>query len=350
VRSLIAAALILGASTPAFALKPGTHADITQAACTAAGLPKDLCTRIATEDYDTDEREWDDLSAHAQIADNQTACAAADLAATRVWQLGSDLRAQLAAYQHTIGYDQAGAIASSIGRALHTVQDDCAHHGMPNPQHAWFSLADYCDGTATNPDVQPSAISCAQTETAAVMRTVASAIQSAGVAQHLGAFACPPAPDNSDHGTQQTAVGQGRFLPGPIDACDFLGEADGWDGIDRTWNTAVVVPAVRAAFAAGLAGQAAPSDLCHGDETVLSNATSRPAVDVSGGTPSCVKAHVLCLGKADGDSENPFADDPTPAADAGCHAAHGEPGLLLIALVALRRGRRPRVREREPRT
>jgi hypothetical protein len=343
VRTLLVPALVLAATSPAFALKPGTHADVTQASCQAAGLPKDLCTRIATEDYDTDEREWDDLSAHAQIAADQTACAAADLAATRVWQLATTLRADLTAFAHDSTYDRAGAIASSIGRALHTVQDDCAHHGMPNPQHAWFSLADYCEGTATNPDVQASAISCARTETDAVMRTVASAIQSTGLATRLGSYSCPPAPDNGDHGAQQTAVCQGRFLPGPFDACNFLGEADGWDGIDRTWNNTVVVPTLRAAFSAGIAGNAAPSPMCHGDERVLSNATSKPTVDVSGGTPSCFQAHVLCLGKADGgsDAENPFADDPDSVAD-GCNATRCDSGLVMLALiglVALRRRR-----------
>lgn len=343
-RTFAIAAVVLAATTPAYALKPGTHADVTQAACQAAGLPKDLCTRIATEDYDTDEREWDDLAAHAQIDDNQTACTAADLAATRVWQLATTLRSDLAAFAHDSTYDRAGAIASSIGRALHTVQDDCAHHGMPNPQHAWFSLADYCEGTATNPDVQDSAISCARTETATVMKVAADAIQNTGLGARLGSYSCPPAPDNGDRGAQQTAVCQGRFLPGPIDACSFLGEADGWDGIDRTWNNTVVVPALRAAFAAGLAGHAAPTSMCHGDESVLSNATSRPTVDVSQGTPSCFKAHVLCLGKADDGSqvENPFADDPAPADDAGCNAGHGGAGFALLALigfVALRRRR-----------
>ncbi|HET9991311.1 MAG TPA: MYXO-CTERM sorting domain-containing protein [Kofleriaceae bacterium] len=317
-------------ATPAFALKPGTHADVAQASCQSAGLPKDLCTRIATEDYDTDEREWNDPSAHAQIDDNQTACAAADQSAARVWQLGADLRTQLAAFALASDDEQAGAIASSIGRALHTVQDDCAHHGMPNPQHAWFSLGDFCDGTATGPDVQDDAISCARTESTALMRTAADAIQRAGVAARLGALACPG------------LVCHGRYLPGPFDACEFLSRASDWDGIDRTWNDGVVAPALRAAFAAGLAGHTAPSAMCHGDERVLSNAVSEPTVDVSGGAPSCVKAHVLCLGKAD-DAENPFADDPAPAADAGCNAAHGDTGLAMLALVglvSLRRRRR----------
>jgi MYXO-CTERM domain-containing protein len=327
---MVTAGVALGISAPAFALKPGSHADVAQASCQSAGLPKDLCTRIATEDYDTDEREWDDPSAHAQIDDNQTACEAADQTALRVWQLGSDLRTDLAAFAATSDDDHAASIASSIGRALHTVQDDCAHHGMPNPQHAWFSLGDFCEGTATGPDVQDDAVSCARTESNALMRTAAAAIQRAGFASRLGAVSCPG------------LVCHGRYLPGPIDACEFLSRASDWDGIDRTWNDAVVGPALQAAFSAGLAGRAAPSAMCRGNESVLSNARSESIVDISGGATSCLKAHVLCLGKAD-DAENPFADDPPPPADAGCHAAHGDAGLAMLALiglVSLRRRRR----------
>ena len=59
--ALSAISLIALAAGPAYALKPGTHADITYAACIATGLPRDFCTRTATEDYNTDSREWDDL-------------------------------------------------------------------------------------------------------------------------------------------------------------------------------------------------------------------------------------------------------------------------------------------------
>ena len=51
-----AAAILVAAAGPAHALKPNVHADIAKASCVAAGLPRDLCQRIATEDYDTDSR------------------------------------------------------------------------------------------------------------------------------------------------------------------------------------------------------------------------------------------------------------------------------------------------------
>src|SRR3954467_8418668 len=102
--SLLAIASIAAAAGPAYALKPGAHADITYAACVATGLPRDFCTRTATEDYNTDSREWDDLAAHAQIDGDQTACTAADVAARRVFQLGVAFRGALAAV-HTSGGD-----------------------------------------------------------------------------------------------------------------------------------------------------------------------------------------------------------------------------------------------------
>lgn len=335
---------------PAYALKPSTHASVALQSCRTAGLATDLCTRIATEDYNTDQREWDDLRAHAQIDDDQTACTAANQTSDRMWTLGQDLRTTIATFARSRTTTDAGAVASAIGRALHTVQDDCAHHGMPNPQHAWFSLGDFCDGTATSPDVQSDAIACARVESDALFATVASAIRDAGVGSQLGMLSCPPAPDQGSQ--PQTPVCARRYLPGPFDGCDFLSRAADWDGIDRTWNDAVVAPALRTAFAAGLAGQpAAVGDaICHGDERVLSSATSRPTVDVTQGPPSCIKSHVLCLGKADdgGDVESPFADDPADdlagEAGTGCAAAGGGGAgsalAIWIAAVSVRRRRR----------
>ena len=348
VRSAIV--LIAVATGPAYALKPGAHADITFGACTATGLPRDFCTRTATEDYDTDSREWDTLSSHAQIDSHETACTAADRAATRVWQLAGDFRAALAAVHGAGGRDNVGATASALGRLLHTVQDNCAHHGMPNPQHAWFSISDFCDGTELSPDIQDDALACARTESAAIMTAAAAAIRASGsnVVGWLDAESCPPSPSaNNGHASSgPPPVCQGRFLPGPIDACSFLSEAQDWDGIDRTWKNPVVVAALRKAFDAGASGKAAPSALCAGNETVLSPAVSAPMLDVSAGPTSCVRAKIFCLGKADA-SDNPFADDaPASATDAGGCSASGDRGSLAgLALVggALARRRRKRV-------
>jgi len=335
------AVVIAATSGPAFALKPGTHADVTKTSCKAAGLPSDFCQRAATEDYDTDSREWDDLRAHAQIDDGETACEAADRTAGRMWQLGNDMRSALDALQSSRGTTDAGHVGAALGRALHTIQDDCAHHGMPNPQHAWFSMSDFCDGTELSPDIQDDAIACARVETDAVTAVVAAEVARRGIGSTLGARSCPPAPHNAHDNTQQ-AVCQKRFLPGPFDACGFLARAHDWDGIDRTWENAVVKPVLRDAFAAGLAGEAAPASICGGDESVLSRAVSDPVVDVSGGPASCGKATLFCLGKAD-DSDNPFADDPAVDEVGGCDAGGGRGVGLMFAVVGLALVRRRRI-------
>lgn len=346
-RAWCAAAIVLAATGPAHALKPGTHADLTKTSCVAAGLPSNLCTRAATEDYDTDSREWDDLRAHAQIDDGETACTAADGAAHRMWQLGNDLRSALGQVAISSTETNVGQVGAALGRALHTVQDQCAHEGMPNPQHAWFSLGDFCDGTATSPDVQADAIGCARGETDALMALVARAVRTSGVASRLDAKSCPPAPSSGrDHNSGPTAICQRRFLPGPIDACSFLGRAKDWDGIDRTWKGSLVAPALRAAFGAGLSGANEPRSICGGNERKLSQGTSTQIVDVSQGAPTCAGASLFCLGKADDDSANPFADDPDlETADSGCNAGGGRPGAasllgLAFAGLALRRRQR----------
>lgn len=330
-RWCLVALVVAGASGTANALKPGKHAELAQDSCAAAGLPAEFCRRVATEDYDTDSREWDDLSAHAQIDDGQTPCQAADAAAGRLWRLGEDLHGELATIAASPSEDDVGTAAAALGRALHTLQDNCAHQGMPNPQHAWASVSDYCDNTALSPDIQPDAFTCARTESDAAMATVAAAIQRAGVADALGELACPepPGAQPGDRG-----VCDDRFLPGPIDACSFMARAHDWDGIDHTWNNAIVTPALRAAFLAGLAGEPAPGPMCGGDETALTPAVHASMVDVSAGPASCITLEVFCLGKADGGGSgvNPFADDPAPTAG-GCTAGGGT-GLAMLVLVA----------------
>ena len=341
-KSCLASVVVLvGLQSNAYALKPAMHAELTQQACVGAGLPKPFCQRIATEDYNTDAREWDDLRAHAQIDDGETACIAADKTASRVWQLGSDLRAELAALKTAANEDAVGRTAELVGRALHTIQDNCAHHGMPNPQHSWYSLGDFCDGTNTSPDTQDDAVACARRETTAVMAVVANAVRQAGVARALELHSCPPSPEQ-DHANQQRAVCDDRFLPAPWDACEFLGEAKAWDGIDRQWNNDAVVPVLREEFAAGLAFEPAHTAICGDDASVLAPPVSEPVVDVSNGAPSCTRVHLMCFGSADSD-DSPFADDEAPA-DGGCAVGgHGSRGFgaLLIAL-ALVGGRRRR--------
>jgi len=336
-------AVLIGTAGSAHALKPGAHADIAKSRCVAAGLPADFCQRAATENYVTDSREWDDLRAHAQIDKDETACVAADRTAARMWFLGDDLRRQLAAVRARPTEDNVGDAAHALGRALHTIQDNCAHHGMPNPQHAWFSLSDFCDGTELSPDVQSDAVACARVETEAVVRLVADAVRVAGVSPGLAQNACPE--DAFGNRQNEQPVCQKRFLPGPIDACRFLASAQDWDGMDRTWAGDVVAGALREAFAAGLAGEPHIASICDGDETVLSPAVSQPVLDVSAGAPSCFRSKLFCLGKAD-DAEHPLFDHehdvPTEDEGAGGCSTGGGHGaaLLLIAAGLFARRRR----------
>lgn len=331
-RTFVTFGVVAGLVEPAYALKPATHADISRKSCTAAGLPADFCRRVATEDFDTDANEWDDLAAHAQIDAGQTACTAADITAQRVWRLATNVRVGLAALSTHRSNDDIANIGTDLGRLLHTIQDNCAHHGMPNPQHAWFSLGDFCDGTNTSPDLDPDAVACAKTETAAVMQLVATAVRARNAAPALGAGSCPE--DSFGDNNNQQNICDRRFLPAPWDACSFLGEAKEWDGIDRTWNNRVVVPRLRDAAARGLAGNTAPSSICGGRETVLSPAVSAPLVDVSAGTPSCTRAHLFCAGKAD-DNENPFAGDVEADEVGGCSTTGGGRDGFLVVLAAL---------------
>ncbi len=340
-RLVAVGAVLLAGAQSAYALKPHAHAAITEASCGAAGLPRQFCRRTATENYNVDSREWDDMAAHAQIMDGATACDAADRAVGRVRERGTQLRDALSAMSNGArSEDDIAAASIALGQLLHTVQDQCAHHGMPNPQHAWFSLSDFCDGTELSPDIQDDALTCARRETDAVMGRVAVAVREAGVAALLAAGSCP-VEQHAHNEQQQQAICDRRFLPGPIDACSFLGEAKDWDGIDRQWNGSPVATALRNAFVAGLSGQTSTAPVCSHDETTLSAAVSNPIVDVTGGAPSCVRAHLMCLGKADA-NDNPFADDETDTEATGCAVGgHGSSGgLLLVLFVLLRRRRR----------
>lgn len=325
--------LVAAVAGPAHALKPATHASVTEAACKSAGLPKDFCRRVGTENYDTDMQEWDDLAAHAQIDGSQTACVAADAAATRVYSLAAAVHARLATLRDNDTTDRVGELDKLLGRALHTIQDDCAHHGMPNPQHAWFSLTDFCAGTETSPDLDPDAVACAKTETAAVMQLVAAQVRATGTAGILGGYSCPEAITGEGGSPNRTACDD-KFLPAPWQACKFLGEASQWDGIDRTWDNARVVPALRDAFARGITAKSAPPAICGGREDAIARPVSEPTVDITAGAPTCGAAHLLCLGKAD-DGESPFDGDVETEDSAGCSTGHGQGALPALVLLAL---------------
>ncbi|MBV8762218.1 MAG: hypothetical protein JO257_33310 [Deltaproteobacteria bacterium] len=299
---------VLGASAPAWALKPGAHRDLAQKACAANRLPAPFCERMGKQVYETDYLEWTDLSAHAQREYGQDRCDAAEAAATRVEMLARAMVDHAAAER----YDDA---AVDLGRALHTLQDECAHHGMTNEEHAFYSIEDTCGEGNLSPDTQLDALACAKARTDRIMTAAAAALRGtswAGI-EELCEF---------PNGCTLAS------LPSPFQACDFLARHYEWDGVDSRWNGDIVGPALEDAFARGLRGDPVSVAMCDAPDAI-DPVTSRATVsDLEAG---CLVTDVLCLGKAD---EQPAVATPPPST-AGC-AAGGSPSLL-VALLALRR-------------
>jgi uncharacterized protein (TIGR03382 family) len=293
--------VLTGAST-AHALNQSKHFDVTLASCASAGLPDAFCERVATEVYNVDAHEFNDLSAHSQIPDGSTACDAANTSLWRVFWLGGQVRAALANVAAHASVAANDAIAQNLGRALHTVQDNCAHSGMPNPQHAWHSLSDVCRGTVESPDVNPAAFACASNETDAIFSAFVDVVND----QHTRfADLTRITTDNDTH------------WPAYSDVCDFLGSAGDWNGQDRRWDNAVVRPALTDRLVRALYGADASqfARVCTGADNGVVAAYSDADHDTSGGAQSCIKIHTFCLGKADAAADaEPPPYEPMPAA------------------------------------
>jgi len=298
---------LLLASSPAWALKPGKHRELAEAACAAQQLPSAFCERMGQQVFETDYKEWTTPSAHAQRKLGQDRCEAADDASIRVRGLARDLVADAHA-----GKFEAAAI--ELGRAVHTLQDECAHHGMTNEEHAFYSMEDTC-GDGVSPDTTPEALSCAEARTNDVMASVGAAL--ADVKWSGVEYMCR---DGNDQDTCQLAS-----LPSPFQACDFLALHKDWDGADSRWNGDVVGPALVDAFEHGLAGDIAYVPVC-AQPGAIDPVMPNPLV--TNRDTGCGLTDVACFGKADAPGE-------APADSAGCNAV-GSPGLLL-ALLALRR-------------
>ncbi len=318
----------------AHALNQSKHQELSHDGCTDHGLPDRFCKQVGVEAYNVDHYEWDDPAAHGQMADDGTACDGANATMAREFALGQEIRHRIENLAYNPRKAENDALARAIGRALHTVQDNCAHAGMPNVQHSWASMSDTCEGTSISPDVQPEAIDCARSATDAVMSTVVDTMSDWGIEKaSLG----------------QTDVGDTHW-PSYGDVCNFLGEAGSWDGGDRHWDNSIVDPALRQVLTWAISSDDAYVwDVCYDapDGILVSLADD---VDVSGGSPSCIKISAFCLGKADGASDAPppwEADDVTapPAAAGGCQVGGGAGGsglgfAAIGMLLALRRRRR----------
>lgn len=338
----VACATLLSWSSPADAFSASQHRSITSDSCKAAGLPSDFCKRVAVESYNTDANEWDDLLAHAQMRSDEPPCESANDLMARMSALGGELDARLqdlaAATSSYDAEELAGKAALALGRAIHTVQDNRAHHGVPNPEHAWYSLQDFCEGTSTAPDLRPGAAEAARVDTDEMMARVAQLVASAGVAQSLSSSSCPFV-DTSDPSTRDPCTSM--YAPAPWDLCSFLAEGKGWDGTDQQWDPDVIGQGMYDSF-----WGAPPGDVC--EEPNLLEAP-QPPVDTSGGIPTCAAAHFACFGKVDDPS---LAADPAPEAQpqsesSGCSLSSSrssEPwGLALLcgamAAIAARRRR-----------
>lgn len=329
-RKLLLLASLVAAPTSAFALEQSDHQAFSEDACTAAGLPEDFCERVGTEAYNVDHYEWSHAEAHAQIGEGAigTACTAANAALERVRMLGADIQTSLFALSSSPSNELATHIATQLGRALHTIQDDCAHKGMPNDQHAWASLEDSCTGSKTSPDIAPEALSCARTETAAVMSAFVDEVHAAGV------------PDSSLDG-----IAEGwTHWPSSSEVCSFLDQANHWDGADHRWESSVVVPWLRDQLVHAItADDSSLGDACAAGVNLQA---IHPAArrDVTTKPTWCLKLDVYCVGKADGaEQAPPWEDPPAVTSSGGCATGSGDASTVMI-LVILGLGYRRRSR------
>jgi hypothetical protein len=327
VRTTAVILLLLASGRPAFALDQSVHQSISHDTCVDAGLPQDFCERVGTEAYNVDSYEWQQPEAHAQMADGSTVvCEAAQAALDRERVLGADIRDSVVELAQSPSEDLRIHIATQLGRALHTIQDDCAHHGMPNVEHAWWSRLDSCSGSKTSPDAQPEAADCAATETAAVFAAFEQQLDQAGVS----ASALDGLPEGWTH------------WPKRSDICAFLREADHWDGTARGWDNEIVVPQLREQLTHALtADDGWAVDACAVPNLVL--ASSRVHVDISRPPAMCLKLQIYCVasgGKSDAEDMPPPWEDNKPASS-GCTAG-GDAGWLLALLGFTSFVRRPR--------
>jgi hypothetical protein len=335
------AASLLSVST-AHALNQSKHYDVTVASCQSAGLPDAFCQRVGVEVYNVDANEFNDLSAHSQITTGSNACDAANLSLWRVFWLGEQIRAVTIAVGYSPSESGHNQLAQHLGRALHTLQDNCAHSGMPNPQHAWHSLSDVCQGTTESPDLNPEAFTCAAAETDAAFSAFIDLLHDSG-----GDFAQLTNITDEDD----------KHWPAYGDVCDFLGSANDWDGTDRRWDNSVMRPALTDHLVQAIQGasDAQFTRLCTSWYDDVNASYSDPDFDTSGGAQSCLKIHAFCLGKADSagaPQPPPWETAQTPAPSAGCSLSGvtATPSaarlvFLIAAALGLTLARKRRTRE-----
>jgi hypothetical protein len=304
-------ALLLLAA-PAFALNQSVHYQIAYDSCLAHELPEGFCEHVAVADHNVDDYEFNTMAAHSQMENGQTACDGANTAIWRVFWMGQQVRNSIGAVVYNSTETSITTLAGYLGRALHTVQDNCAHSGMPNPQHAWKSLDDVCHGTSESPDIVPEAATCAREETDAVFDAVFEAL--------------------SDWGAEKEVLSNiseiHNHLTDYLDACHYLGSAGDWDGVDRRWDNSIVRPYMRNEIVSAITDDNAQHGwVCDSapDGLLVSYDDD---VDTSGGANSCILINAFCLGKADAVQGQAPATVTNGGCDVGGNA--GESGWLVI--------------------
>jgi hypothetical protein len=324
--------LVLGIATPAAALSQSKHRSLSVDACWKMKLPSEFCDEVGAAAYNVDHYEWDVLAAHAQPEVGESKCEAADAAIARIRALAIDARAN-----GMPKFGESTDLAHAFGRLLHTLQDNCAHSGVPNTQHAWLSLSDSCLDTESSPDLQPEAIECAKHETLLAFDALAAAID-AKILKVTSRF---------DPEQRQPAM----YFPPRAGVCDFLKSSASWDGVDRRWNNDVVVPLLRDQLYLSLIvdPDAPPGEACASGSDAIEPVSSAPPVDTSKPIEWCTSLNIYCVGKTDGadtappweSAEPPTAQSPSSSGDdSGCNlsgsgSAHvGLSALLLAAFFA----------------
>jgi hypothetical protein len=270
------------AATTESPLKTTAHQQISIAECEAAGISRSFCERVGAEAFNVDSQEWNNLEAHAMPTLQQSQCDAAAAVQGRLRRRGAEIRAILA--KHTITYGDGDALASSLGRALHTIQDNCAHEGMTNPQHSWYSNRGWCLSDGEDPDEKQAALDCAARESVAVLKAFADAARAAGYHPE----------------TLGVSAALGTVDPDRDQVCSFLHEWSQFDGFDRRWDNAVTLPAFRDTFIAAFTTGAAVADACTGlpvaaGHSPIAIKNPRPRASVS--YPLCFTTEVYCVGE-----------------------------------------------------
>jgi hypothetical protein len=204
----------------------------------------------------------------------QKSCDAAAAVQARLRRRGAEIRGLVR--KGTLTREETNALASSLGRALHTIQDNCAHEGMSNPQHAWYSNRGWCLSSGEDPDEHEAAIQCARDETWAVLQAVVKTARDAGVRL-------------SDLRADRVST----WNPSREQVCTFLREWEDFDGRDRRWDNRVTVPAFRKTLISKLSTGADERDVCASRPSI---ATPSPRAPVAVSDPLCFTTRLYCIG------------------------------------------------------